>query len=327
MTSRGWCFTHFLADDDKGQMKFDETKLKYLCCQVEKTKEGKRHLQGYAEFTNAHRLTAAKLLLIGCGLSNTVHLEPRKGTPQQARDYCHKLESAEAGTFREWGKLAAGPGQRTDLQEVQDLLKKGASLNSIARACPVAFIKYGRGITATHTEIVSPPERKNITVHVLIGEPGSGKTHYAFDKGGDDIYTLFSCAPEWWDGYTGQKTILIDDFYGALPFERLLRILDRYPLNLPIKGGSRWAAYTQVFITSNHEWDTWYLNHRNQAALRRRINKILYFKNNAPPPAPVYEAVTVTGWGGNTTPPTPEISDDEHNEEMLKQFFDLYNTT
>lgn len=306
MTSRGWCFTYFLADDDKGQLKVDETKIKYLCCQQELTKDGKRHLQGYAEFLNAHRMGSAKLLLAACGMGGSVHLEPRKGTPQQAADYCKKSESAIHGTFQEWGKLAKGPGQRTDLEKVGDLVRGKSTMAEIAGAHTATFIRYGRGIERARQVLNKSPKWRKLTITVLVGKAGTGKTRYAMENAIGDIYTLASTSPEWWDGYDGEKSLLIDDYYGGIPYERFLRILDGYALNLPVKGGFTAAHYTQVFITSNKPWASWYPNQNDLTALRRRLDSC--------------EDVTVSEWGGNTIPPTPDSHD-------LEWFFDQYNTT
>lgn len=42
----------------------------------------------------------------------------------------------------------------------------------------------------------------------IYGPPGTGKTRYVHEKY-DDIYDKGQ--NKWWDGYTGQKVVLIDD--------------------------------------------------------------------------------------------------------------------
>ena len=39
----------------------------------------------------------------------------------------------------------------------------------------------------------------------------------------------------WFDGYRGQKTILLDDFYGWIKYHTLLQITDGYPYQAPTK--------------------------------------------------------------------------------------------
>jgi len=42
------------------------------------------------------------------------------------------------------------------------------------------------------------------------GAPGTGKSHYAREISGDSLY--LKPQNKWFDGYTGQENILIDDF-------------------------------------------------------------------------------------------------------------------
>jgi hypothetical protein len=42
---------------------------------------------------------------------------------------------------------------------------------------------------------------------------------------------------KWWDGYANEKTVIMDDYRASLcTFQDLLRILDRYPLRVELKG-------------------------------------------------------------------------------------------
>ena len=62
----------------------------------------------------------------------------------------------------------------------------------------------------------------------------------------------------WWDDYAGEASVLIDDFYGWMPYHALLRITDIYPLRLPVKCGFTYAKYRNVVITSNAPMSRWY---------------------------------------------------------------------
>jgi len=65
-------------------------------------------------------------------------------------------------------------------------------------------------------------------VHWLAGPTGCGKTMMAFGNG-EDVW-MSSVLP-WFDGYVGQAEAILDDYRsGDIPFNRLLRLLDRYPL-------------------------------------------------------------------------------------------------
>lgn len=107
---------------------------------------------------------------------------------------------------------------------------------------------------------------RDVQVHVLVGPPGCGKTRAVYSVA-PDVYSKPD--GQWWDGYSGQDTILLDDFDGHIPYTTLLKYLDRYPVQLPVKGGFVAANYTAVYITSNHPVRHWY-GHET-AALNRRI--------------------------------------------------------
>ena len=71
-----------------------------------------------------------------------------------------------------------------------------------------------------------------------------------------------------------QETVIIDDFYGWMPFDTLLRLTDRYPMLVDIKGGAVQFTAKRIIITSNEVPDNWYPNvsclpHRWNALLRR----------------------------------------------------------
>jgi hypothetical protein len=57
----------------------------------------------------------------------------------------------------------------------------------------------------------------------------------------------------------------------------LLRILDHYPLRIPVKGSFVCARWTHVFITSNSPAHVWYsadkLPNNDLEPLRRRVTQ------------------------------------------------------
>ena len=64
-----------------------------------------------------------------------------------------------------------------------------------------------------------------------------------------DVYTWSGTWP-WFHGYRGETTVLFDDFRGTIPFNQLLRLLDRYPCTVETKGGfMKWRA-TKIYVTS-----------------------------------------------------------------------------
>lgn len=79
----------------------------------------------------------------------------------------------------------------------------------------------------------------------------------------------------WWDGYDGQKAIVIDEFYGSwMRYSVLLRVLDGHPYRLDVKGAFTWANYDLVIITSNSPIGSWY-KRDDISALLRRVTEVI----------------------------------------------------
>ncbi len=98
--SRYWVFTDFqtskqhyskwlkLAEDD------DNT-CTYVCFGIEVAPTtGKKHLQGYVEFKNKLSLNGVRKRLKD--ISVEMHLEMRRGSQQEAVDYCKKVNQTPA---------------------------------------------------------------------------------------------------------------------------------------------------------------------------------------------------------------------------------------
>ena len=96
----------------------------------------------------------------------------------------------------------------------------------------------------------------------------------------DDNVFLVNCenANFPFDAYDGEHTILFDDFYGQIPYETLLRYLDRYKVRLNVKGSYTYANWYKVFFTSNMDIMEWYPG-KNIDALLRRITKTINFED------------------------------------------------
>lgn len=276
MTQRNACFTSYNTTlrPTSGDI------IKYIIYQLERCPNTQRdHIQGYCEFSSPIRLVRIKELLG----DPAVHVEQRKGSRDQARDYCRKEESRIDGPW-EYGDFGKGQGNRSDLDALRDTMLVDPKLSTVLDEHFGMFVKYTRGIQAASFLLRKRATKdfRTLDVHVYWGEAGTGKTrsavernedYYILDKSGDTI---------WFDGYDGESHLIIDDFYGWIPFGALLRILDGYQYKCSIKGGFVYAAWTTVTITSNRSVDEWYpnarLNDAQRNALARRINEFRHFE-------------------------------------------------
>lgn len=209
-------------------------------------------------------------------IHSTAHWEVMRGTVSQNIEYCSKEATKVAGPWQQ-GEFTT-QGQRTDLDTAAGLIRDGKSLRTVAETCPTTFVHYSRGLQALKYTLDQPPKWRDVFCTVIYGPTGSGKTRAAMDSVQDplDIFIVHS-GGQWWDGYTGQDTILFDDFYGQIRCADMLRYLDGHPLQLAVKGSFSWAKYTKVYLTSNTHPDDWYRDvpAAVKEAFMRRIAEII----------------------------------------------------
>lgn len=99
--AKNWCFTlnnYNDADQDNLRALATTDEVSFLVFGREIGESGTPHLQGYLEFSVRKRLSQVKALV-----SQRAHLEVRRGTGPEAREYCLKDED-----FEEFGELARG---------------------------------------------------------------------------------------------------------------------------------------------------------------------------------------------------------------------------
>lgn len=237
-----------------------EVSSKYHVYGKEVSDSGTPHLQGYIIFDQSLRFNKVKEVLG----ATRIHLEVKKGSPQQASDYCKKSDQTPFQSG-----LLSYTGKRTDLHSVADAIMDGKSLKEVAEEYPTTFIKYARGIASYKFVLFSPAEWRDLTVTVLWGPTGTGKTKKAVT-----VDSVFILTDKWFCGYNGEKRLVIDEFYGWLPWCSLLRICDGYKYQCETKGGKVWAEWTEVVITSNKPPKFWYKCQHDISALLRRITTI-----------------------------------------------------
>ena len=69
--------------------------------------------------------------------------------------------------------------------------------------------------------------------------------------------------------------VIIDEFYGWLPYCEMLRLLDRYPCQVETKGGSVNFAPKEIIVLSNKPPEEWYDHAKCPwEPLERRIENI-----------------------------------------------------
>lgn len=246
MTARHWCFT---LNNPTNELEFDADDIRYAIWQKEQGELGTPHYQGYVEFKQPVRLSRLQKEIPGC------HAERRAGTREQARDYCRKPEGRLDGPWEKGVWSGQAQGRRTDLEAAAATARSARSLCELAESHPVEFIKFGRGLREFRNAVCRKRRRLGLKVYLLWGTTGAGKTRYVWDMWDENggVYSLASQKPLWFDGYDNEETLLIDEFIGVQEFgrENLLKVLDIYPHQFPVKGSMIWPQWKRVYILSN----------------------------------------------------------------------------
>lgn len=246
--SRHYCFTYF--GDESPQMC---ELARYLVYQRERCPDtGKEHWQGYVEFYKTMRIKGAQEAL----KIPKAHMEKRRGTRDEARTYCMKEDTRMWGPY-EHGVWIEGQGSRSDIMACVNIIQNGGDMKEVAETHPAQFIRLYRGLTA-FALVQAKPRTVKTRVRIYYGFlTGTGKSRMA----AFDLPNAFWMTDEkgWWDGYTGQKEVIIDDFNpSTFSREFMLRLMDRNGMTVPIKGGTVAWACEELIITTNHNPEHWY---------------------------------------------------------------------
>lgn len=127
-----------------------------------------------------------------------------------------------------------------------------------------ALPQLKRAIEIYQNELLAHEHGTVKKVFWYYGETGSGKTRTAIqecENQGLD-YWLSNADDKWFDGYTGQKAVIIDDIRASnWDFSRLLRLTDRTRILVPVKGGHVWWRPEIIYITAPGTPREVYSNH------------------------------------------------------------------
>nr|WPR18697.1 MAG: hypothetical protein [Chemarfal virus 83] len=226
---------------------------------------GRAHNQFYVETPRSTQFRSILAILA------PAHVEIRRGTQQQAIDYCKK-----EGQWVEGGVPAVGQGRRNDLNDVKVAIDAGVDEKGIADAHFTTWVRSYKALER-YRQLSQSHHRGPRTVRVYVGEPGSGKSSAAFAD--EDRVPITYTPGGFFIGYGGQRRVVIDDFDpSVLPRTLFLQLTHEHPSVINIKGGEiKWLANDIVF-TSNIHPTQWYSDgFTPDPAVMRRITEIRLF--------------------------------------------------
>lgn len=257
---RNWCFTLNNYTEDEYNNILGWESVKYLVIGKEVGDSGTPHLQGYVEFINPRTLKGLK------NLNSKIHWEQRKGTGKEASEYCKKDKN-----FKEVGTLSR-QGERTDLQHFRDMIVNfEITVDQIIMEFPEIYHLYGRTLERIEDTLYLRRHRTEMTQGIWIwGKTGVGKSHKAFENFSPDTHYVKPNDSDWWDGYRGQETVIINEFRGNITYSELLDLCDKYPKSVRRRNRQPTPFLAkQLIITSSLPPEEVYINLSSKDSLEQ----------------------------------------------------------
>lgn len=285
-TSRGWIFT--INNYTEGQVKRGLLWLELDECigisaGMEVGKGGTPHIQGYVRLGKSTKKTHfQKAIGPGkCGSSN-FYMKKANADWMKNAQYTSKDDKVV------WFKIPPPKhqGSRTDIVDFREAIKRGADDMELFENHLETLAKFPRleGRLRQAYQKVDTRAFRKVKVHVRWGDAGCNKTRGPYEGMGpfaEPAWKWNNYEDGWFDGYEGEKTILIDDFYGGIKYTKFLTMLDGYQELLKVKGSFVYANWTTIYITSNDHPRDWYQKGLTPA-LARRITSIRHFVKGGP---------------------------------------------
>lgn len=220
----------------------------YICYGLEKGKEGTKHIQAYIQLNNQMTFSALQKYfnLKKKGKLDKFHIEPAKGSLKQNQKYTSK-----DGDWYEFGE-PKNQGARTDIDQIREKLRENPKrARKMLREDDLNFQQV-RYVETIQKYLFENRDPKYPPVVIWIwGESGSGKTHKVFETfDHDEVYVMSD--PKWLgENYIQQQCYFIDDFRAEdIPFNVFLKMTDKYPYTLSMKGSSIPLKSKYIIITT-----------------------------------------------------------------------------
>lgn len=259
---------------------------------------GRLHFQGHLICKRKQRFNQIKQSFRNFSpeAGRTVNID-KSHSPKSQIEYCQKEDTRVSGPwkFGDTSLVAVGKahkGRRKDIEEVVEMARRGATEDEIFDAHPTVYFHHRNKIL----QVIAMTQRRTRvtqvknglgepTVTVYWGKSGVGKTRRVHSRHGtENVYVpLVQGRSLWFEGYSGQKVLLLDDFDPeTIPLSLLLKLCDRYTMQMPVKGASMTPCFEYIYFTSNSDPKGWY-NHMwmdkpelQNAFLRRMTGGIHY---------------------------------------------------
>lgn len=292
------CFTlNNPTNEEQAQIMtfFESDRIKRAVFQLEQGESETPHFQGYFAVETPMQFKTLKAL---DGFTRC-HFEKAKGDAKSNLRYCTKDEGRLDGPWI-YPNIEAFPkiGERNDLKKLMSDIKSGLTIDEIADKYPGEYLRMKKSITEEVNKQIllkRPLIYKPLHVTYMYGDSDTNKSRYAREMAQEDyedpeifIHNLPAAGTVWWDGYTSQKCVIINEFNGQLDLQTFNKLLDGEINLLQVKGSHVVSHLERLYITSNFSWDelwakTYAKNPTLAKAVYRRLDEIIKFETDQDP--------------------------------------------
>lgn len=225
---------------------------------------GTLHIQLFVSFAKKVRLNTVKAT-IGNG-----HWEPSRS--DHAEQYVWKEETRVPDTQFELGQKAFQRNNPTDWARIKDLAKSN-KIDQLLEEEPEITIRHYRTLKQIGVDhLQCPGALPGPCGKWVYGPPGVGKSFWVRQQWGSDLY--IKAQNKWWDGYKGQKFVLLDDFDCKALGHYLKIWTDAYAFTAETKGGTIQIRPDVFIITSNYKPEEIFDDPILAEAVSRRCQRI-----------------------------------------------------
>lgn len=166
------------------------------------------------------------------------------------------------------------------MEAVKEAIDNGASIRDIQENNFSTYVKYFNGIERVFMARLGERDWKTKVV-IYWGETNLRKTTRAWYEARKEFPGSVhnGLCGKWWQGYTCQEAVILDDFYPERTDYKMdywLRLFDSKPLNIEVKGSSAPFLAKKIWITTNQDPQEWFRGYdqTQRAAFFRRIEVI-----------------------------------------------------
>ena len=217
---------------------------------------GMDHLHGILSSNSTVRFSTIKNFL-----GEKAHIEMTQGTKKEAEDYINKMgKYAEKGEVIlakfQVGEIKGRQGGRSDIQLIRDAINEGLTWRAVMRLEDRFYSpKYVSIIENMYFDKRNQetPFKRDVKVHWLVGDSGSGKTGITLDllkEYGEDSFFIVSDYQNPFDGYAGERIIILDEFRGQIPYAVLLGMLEGYKKEMHARYANVIGLWDEVYIST-----------------------------------------------------------------------------